>query len=295
MRIVEPIEGHQLTTMRMGGPLRRLIETDQPEELTDWIKRMRTDRVPFVFIGSGSNIILPPQAKTLSVIRYTASGISRGNDEFVTVDSGCSIARLMGWCFQNNRSGLEFLIGIPGTVGGALAVNAGAFGKSIGTYLISAQILDAHGQLHTWSTEDFSFTYRSSRIKYGSEMILSATIKTSQSIGENTRQQMCDYIRYRSTHHPSVAPSAGCFFKNPKPGQDGISAGRLIDSCGLKGYSHGGLQISPRHANFIINRDHATLDQLVELTLFIQKQVRAKTGITLEREVIWIHPDGRKY
>ncbi len=295
MKVIKQIEGRQLTTMRMGGPLRQFIETDRGTELLELARTFRSGQEPFIVIGSGSNMVFPSRAEKLSVIRFTGCTISENHPDSITVEGGCSISRLMGWSYSNGRSGLEFLIGIPGTLGGALAVNAGAFGESIGQRMISAEIIDTCGLVQTWTAADFSFSYRSGRIKYGQEIILRATLAVTHASRVNVGSRMREHIRYRLANHPASAPSAGCFFKNPKPGKDGISAGKLIDECGLKGLVSGDLQIAPRHANFILNHGRATLEQLNEFSRFITEQVKEKTGITLEREVIWITPDGCKY
>ena len=294
MRITEPIEGRQLTTIRMGGPLLRLIETEREEELIGLIRTFRSRGEPFVVIGSGSNIVFPPAAESLTVLRYTGNRISDSDAESLQIEGGCTIASLMGWSLLHRRSGLEFLIGIPGTVGGTLAVNAGAFGESLGDRLISADVIDSQGQRQTWSAEDFSFSYRSCRIKYGQEIVLRARLRAVPSSDAEIRRRMSENIRYRMGSHPVKEPSAGCFFKNPKPGKNGISAGRLIDQCGLKGLCRGNLQVSPRHANFILNLGRADLDELAEFSRFIEERVKTATGITLEREVIWIDSRGRK-
>lgn len=295
MTVTEGIEGRELSTIRMGGPLGRLMETGDPRELGEALARLHRDGRPYIVIGSGSNIVFPPTAPSLSVLRFTGNRVRVGDGDSLLVESGCSIARLMGWCFVNGRSGLEFLIGIPGTLGGALAVNAGAFGESIGSRLISAEVMDARGQKRQWSAEEFSFTYRNSRIKYGREIILSACLQAPRSGGDEIGRKMRENIRYRRSNHPDMAPSAGCFFKNPKPGIGGISAGKLIDECGLKGFRQGDLEISPLHANFVLNRGRADQNQLAEFCRHIETVVLNQTGIPLEREVIWIDRDGRKH
>jgi UDP-N-acetylmuramate dehydrogenase len=295
MRITCPVEGRRISTIRMGGPLKQLLETDQPDELAEALQTFHRSGEPLVILGSGSNVILPEGAQALSVLRFTGRGITDLDDETIWVESGCSIARLMGWCVQNKRGGLEFLIGIPGTIGGALAVNAGAFGQAIGPKLVSADLFDTAGQPQCWSPETFGFTYRSSRIKHRSEVIVRARLLSPLTDRVETVRRMREFIDYRRAHHPVTAPSAGCFFKNPKPGKEGISAGQVIDQCGLKGFSIGDLMVSPQHANFVINRGRASQGQLDEFCRQIQDLVRSRTGMSLEREVICIGPDGKKY
>lgn len=295
MRVSQGIEGRQLTTIRIGGPLRQLIQTDSVQELSELVRKFRKENEPFVLIGCGSNIVFPERAEQLSVLRFTGCAIAECGPDCIELESGCTISRLMGWCHGHGRGGLEFLIGIPGSLGGALAVNAGAFGESVGDRLISAQVIDDQGRLQSWSTRDFAFSYRDCRIKFGQEIIVSAILTAPADCRENIGRRMREHIAHRLANHPVKSPSAGCFFKNPRPGKDGISAGRLIDQCGLKGFCRGDLQISSEHANFIVNNGRADLGQLNEFSRFIQEQVQRKTAFTLEREVIWIAPDGRKY
>lgn len=295
MITTQPIEGRRLTTIHIGGPLRQLLETDSAAELTETVIAHRRSQSPLLVLGCGSNVILPDHAEQLSVLRYTSQDIAPVDSRIIEVESGCSISRLMGWCVQNGRQGLEFLIGIPGSLGGALAVNAGAFGQSIGSRLVSADIIDERGTTSSWPAESFGFTYRNSLIKHSNVVIIRARIEAPEASRGEIEQTMREFIRYRLAHHPVTAPSAGCFFKNPQPGKGGISAGQVIDQCGLKGLRQGDLQVSPQHANFIVNQGNADSGQVDALCRMIQKQVKDRTGLSLEREVICIGPDGKKY
>jgi UDP-N-acetylmuramate dehydrogenase len=191
---------------------------------------------------------------------------------------------------------MDFLAGIPGTVGGAAAVNAGAFGKSISNILERADIFTKEGQIKTVDNDYFRFTYRNSVFKYGSEVILDVYLKYSDVDSDEIKKKVEANINYRKENHPcSSLRSAGCFFKNPIIKGKKISAGKLIEHAGFKGTSYDTLQVSPLHANFVINKGNAGFDHIKQLEADIAGKVFQEKGIKLEREVIYISPEGKKY
>ncbi|HSQ35715.1 MAG TPA: UDP-N-acetylmuramate dehydrogenase, partial [Candidatus Binatia bacterium] len=196
----------------------------------------------------------------------------------------------------HGAGGLEFLSGIPGTVGGAAAVNAGAFGHSLADVLLGADIVDARGKIIAVAAGHFAFEYRASRFKFGNETILSLRMRFDEAEADDISKKIKDHLDYRMSRHPSYRlPSAGCFFKNPLLATGKGSAGKIIEACGLKNLSIGGMAVAAEHGNFLLNRGNASFADLLGLENEIRAAVAARTGIELEREVVYVSTDGKKY
>lgn len=285
----------QYTTMKMGGEVEEIFFIESHSQLRQILGTLHQAQRHYVVIGGGSNVVFPDCAPRLSVIIMRTSNI-RQNKSNIEVDAGVTNASLLNWCVSHQRGGLEFLAGIPGTIGGAAAVNAGAFGKSISQWIESARIIDPPKEEINIPATEFQFTYRNSRFKYGSNIILSIRLRTQQRPSEEIRSEINHHLNYRKQNHPSFAlPTAGCFFKNPELDGRRTSAGQLLDQSGLKGESYRGLALSSQHANFLVNGENANQNDLKEFERTIIKKVESQRGIQLEREVIYISPEGEKY
>ncbi len=285
-------------TMGIGGKARLVAvvyERTLLKELAVFLQSYHTD-YPFVILGSGSNIIFPDEPSSLAVIVNRTGHIVLKDNNSISVDSGTRIDALMDWNVQNNCGGMDFLAGIPGTVGGASAVNAGAFGQSISSLLLDAEIVTPSGEVKTVSHDYFQFTYRDSAFKYGDDIILGVSLRYSFEPGSQADEKIKDRLAYRKQHHPCYDyRSAGCFFKNPIiNGQKG-SAGRLLEQAGFKGTQFRSLRISHEHANFLLNDGNATFDDIKAFEAAVTDAIFQREGIRLEREVIYISPDGKKY
>jgi UDP-N-acetylmuramate dehydrogenase len=202
----------------------------------------------------------------------------------------------MEWNIRNNIGGMDFLAGIPGTIGGAAAVNAGAFGQSISAILEKAEIVTRDGQVKMVDNDYFGFTYRNSVFKYGDEVILNVFLKYIDAEGAAVRAAVEEKLIYRKENHPcSGFRSAGCFFKNPIINGKKISAGQLIEQLGFKGMIFKRLRISNDHANFVINDGGASFEDIKALEDQVVGRAFRERGIELEREVIYISPEGKKH
>jgi UDP-N-acetylmuramate dehydrogenase len=259
-------------------------------------------RLPYLVLGGGSNIVFG-DGLTRAVVLLTSAVASGSASEFRILDngslqvgSGVRNQPFLSWCAAKGAGGLEFLSGIPGTLGGAAAVNAGAFGRSLDGVLLGADIIDGQGRERAVDAADFEFRYRESRFKFGSETLLALRLRSSPDDEAAIAKRVRENLEYRRKHHPSYRmASAGCFFKNPLRQGVKTSAGKIIEECGLKKAAAGGLAVAEEHGNFLLNRGQGTFSDLRRLEETIRETVAARAGIVLEREVIYVSPEGEKY
>jgi len=283
-------------TLRIGARVRFIIVIRESRDLHALLRLFHQGRQRYILLGGGSNVIFPDCNSDLIVIINRTSAISKLGGEKIKVNSGITNANLLSWNSEHNVGGMEFLAGIPGTIGGAAAVNAGAFGKSISEILEKADIFSEKGESKTVDRAYFNYGYRESVFKYGNEVILNVYLRFEKADNRAIREKTRGNIRYRKDNHPSYKENtAGCFFKNPVNKGQKISAGKLIENSGLKGAEYGDLIISPAHANFLINRGSASFSDIQAFSEQVCQKVLQDSGIQLEREVIYISPQGQKY
>ena len=283
-------------TMGIGGNVSLLVLPSREVHLKALLKYLHIHKHKYILLGGGSNVIFPDDFSPLAVIINRTSRIAKQGDSIIKVNSGVLISQLMNWSIRNNSGGMDFLAGIPGSIGGAAAVNAGAFGKSISSLLEKAEIITPGNEIKIVDNHYFDFSYRNSRFKYSDEVILNVFLRFTPVPGEQIKEKVAANIKYRQQNHPcSGFRSAGCFFKNPEVDGKKISAGQLIEQSGFKGTSHKTLQVSAAHANFVINSADASFADIQELEAKVINRVLKDKGIQLEREVIYISPNGKKY
>lgn len=267
------------TTFGIGGPARYLVEVTTIDELQNILAFAHRESVPTLVIGKGSNLLLSDSgfegiAILNKIVTYTREGL------LISVGGGYSFSLLGKRTARENLSGLEFAAGIPATVGGAIYMNAGIGSEQTCDPLIEVTYVSEAGQIEVYPKEALSFSYRTSPFQKMRGVIAGARFQLSVSI--EARKKVQELTTRRLATQPYKEKSAGCVFRNP-PG--GLSAGALIDQCGLKGVKRGGAEVSAVHANFIINRAGASANDVLELAAYIQDQVKRKTGITLEKEL----------
>jgi len=283
-------------TMGIGGNVYLIILPSRELHLKALLKYLHLHQYKYILLGGGSNVIFPDDFSPLVVIINRTAGIHKEEDNILKVNSGVLISHLMNWSIRNNIGGMDFLAGIPGSIGGAAAVNAGAFGKSISSLLEKAKIITPDNEIKIVDNHYFDFSYRKSRFKYSDEVILNVFLRYIPVPGDQIKEKVAANIKYRQQNHPcSSYRSAGCFFKNPVIDGKKISAGQLIEQSGFKGTSHKTLQVSAAHANFVINSADASFADIQELETKVVNKVLKDKGIQLEREVIYISPNGKKY
>lgn len=282
----EPLREH--TTFRIGGPAAFWCTPQNTEQLQDTLALCRKNKVRVYLLGNGSNTLFADEGFDGAVVELRGlspevTGTPEKEDTvLLTAGAGMTLGRLCAEAQQRGLAGLEFACGIPGTVGGAVYMNAGAYGGELKDVVEEVTFLDETTTLRTLPSDKLQMGYRTSIFeKNPSWCILSATVRLHRGDGAAILAQMQDYLERRKAKQPLEWPSAGSTFKRPK----GAFAGRLIEECGLRGFTVGGAQISEKHCGFVINKGGATCADVVALTEEVRRIVLEKTGFVLEREI----------
>ena len=278
----EPLKTH--TTFKIGGPAKFFIEPKDVLDLKLLLRLLKRYRIPFLVIGAGSNILVSDKGLNAAVIRLGSSHFKEVHRKknYLELGSAVGLKKAVMIAQRNGLSGMEFLIGIPGTVGGALVMNAGLPGENIGGLVKYIKVMDNEGKTKTLHKKDLQFSYRSSNLsKY---IILGACFRLKKQNKKEINNKTGEYLNNRRKTQDLLWPSAGCVFKNPRQ----YSAGKLIDSCGLKGRMAGGARISFKHANFILNLGNAKAKDILKLMNLVRREVKSKFNINLKPEIkIW--------
>lgn len=288
LKFKEPLKKH--CSFGVGGPADYYCEAKNIKELTDLIKFSKKARIPYLIIGAGTNILFDDKGFRGIVIKMNLKNIKIQNSKIIA-DAGASISALIQESLKNNLQGLEKWAGLPGTVGGAVAGNAGCNGLEIKDILVKAKLLNPlTGKIKEVNNKYFKFKYRESILKKSGEILISAAfeLKKAKSI-ENFKKILKEILSSRLKKQP-FGPSAGSFFKNPSAQKP---AGFLIEKAGLKGKKIGNAQISEKHANFIINLGNASSKDILSLARLIQKTVKKAFKITLKPEVQILNEHGK--
>ena len=282
-----------MTTFGMGGVADFYYEVKDVMMIPRLIEACREDGIPYVILGWGSNVIFSDLGFRGLVIHNLARKMELSG-ESVIADSGTLLSQIIQFSLKHGLTGMEKLMGVPGTIGGAVRGNAGAFGLET-THLFEKALIynPENGQTYELQHSDLQFDYRNSRIKHSPEIVLKVWLKLKVGDTEAGVAEVRQIIASRAGKHP-VGKSAGSFFKNPSANSvgQGLSAGLLNDQCGFKGKHIGGAFISEKHGNFLMNDGTATMRDVLELCLEIQKAVFAKFGVKLEREVALVGEKG---
>ncbi len=274
----EPMAAH--TSFHIGGAADVFAQADTEKALQKSIAFCREHSVPFMVIGNGSNLLVGDKGIQGVVLQYTNTSIDV-KENHLTVSAGVSVAKLCNTACQHGLSGLEFAFGIPGTVGGGIYMNAGAYGGQLSDVLVSVKVLNENGEIEVLQETQLQLGYRHSLLMERSLTVLEAKFLLTADDPQAIRARMDDYLGRRRDKQPLEYPSAGSFFKRP----EGYFAGALIEQSGLKGYAVGDAQISEKHAGFVINRGKATCADVLALSDYVQATVLQKFGVSLEREV----------
>jgi len=282
-RVDERLAPH--TTFRVGGPADLFVGAKTIPELVEFVRLAREHGIPFFILGNGSNILMLDGGIRGLVIEnhcdYFSLNVTNSDTAILTAESGASLPGLANRLARQGWSGLEWAIGVPGTIGGAVAGNAGAHGSSIGDNLLGVTILDAEGATQRLPKTECAFDYRTSRFKRNkSEIVLSAEFAMRRDRPDACIARMNDYTEHRRRTQPTD-PSVGSMFKNPS----GDYAGRLIEQAGLKGARVGNVEVSRVHANFFVNLGGATASDVMALVEIVRSKVLDKFGIKLELEI----------
>ncbi|WP_283124178.1 UDP-N-acetylmuramate dehydrogenase [Angelakisella massiliensis] len=277
----EPMALH--TTFRVGGEAPVFIEPRSEEEAVAAAKYCRQYEKPVFYLGRGSNLLVSDDPLPLAVLHlgksYNRLCLTAPGE--ITAQSGALLTDLCRMARDEGLSGLEFAYGIPGSVGGGVYMNAGAYGGELKDIVTTVRYLDEEGNLRQASGEELAFSYRHSMFSGRQYLILSAVFRLHPGKKEEISARMEDYMERRRSKQPLEYGSAGSTFKRP----EGAYASALIDQCGLKGYTVGCAQVSEKHAGFVINRGGATCAQIKAVMAHVTKTVKEQTGFQLEPEV----------
>ncbi len=280
LRAEEPMSRH--TTFRIGGPVRLMALPRTEEDAKKAVRAaLQHDIHPF-YMGNGSDLLVSDQGYEGFIIKAVDGlGSLEHHDNIITAGSGVLLSRLSSFAMDKGLSGLEFAHGIPGSVGGAVTMNAGAYDGEMKAVVRSVRCLTAEGQEETVAGDDLDFSYRHSAFQDESRLILSAEMELKPGDSGDIKALMDDFGNRRRHKQPLDLPSAGSVFKRPK----GYFAASLIDECKLKGRTVGGAQVSTKHAGFIVNLGNATCSDVLTLADQVRETVLRETGVELELEV----------
>lgn len=276
----EKMEKH--TTFRIGGPADYFVMPSDVTDVKAVIELCEQEKVPYYVVGNGSNLLVGDKGFRGVIIQIAGNmNQLQADGEVITAQAGCSLAQIAGKALDEELAGFEFAAGIPGTLGGAVRMNAGAYGGEIKDVLESAVVLTKEGKVMELSANEMEFGYRTSIIERTGWTILGGKIRLHKGKREEIKAVMDDLREKRVSKQPLEYPSAGSTFKRPK----GYFAGKLIQDAGLRGFRVGGACVSEKHSGFVINIDHATADDVVSLMEQVDEKVRAQFGVGLEPEV----------
>lgn len=272
------------TSFKIGGPADFFIEPKNTDELCLLVKHLKENEIPFFIIGKGSNLLVSDEGIEGVVISLALFDNVSVNEKEITAEAGASLTAVCLSALNNSLKGLEFAYGIPGSVGGALFMNAGAYGGEMSHVVKSAEYVTDEGETGTILAEDMKLGYRTSIFKDGKKIITSVTFDLEDGEPKDIKGNMDDYMSRRKLKQPLEYPSAGSTFKRP----EGNFAGALIEKNNLKKVSVGGAMVSEKHAGFIINYNNATCEDVKGLISVVKNKVLEADGIELEPEVILV-------
>ena len=282
----EPMSSH--TSLCVGGRADALVMIEDEDQLTQIVGGLSGGKINYLPVGNLTNIIVRDGGyrgvillmKGLKEIRYEQMP---DGGHYIRAEAGAALSKLVGFALTNELTGLEFCAGIPGSVGGALWMNAGAYGKEMKDVVFSISLLTAEGKNINMKRQDIAFSYR--RVTLPTEaIILSGEFKLEKGVSGQIKKKIGEIMRLRQDKHPLEYPNAGSIFKN----LPGMPAGRIIEELGIKGKRCGDAEVSLQHANFIVNKGRATAADILTLISLIQDTVKKEKGINLETEVVII-------
>ena len=278
--IDEPMSRH--TTFRVGGPADFFVTPKAKEEVRDVILICKEAGMPYYIIGNGSNLLVSDAGYRGVIVQiYKEINEVKVEGDLVKAQAGALLSGIAAKALGAELSGFEFASGIPGTIGGACVMNAGAYGGEMKDVLESVTVLTGEGKIIELGRNELELGYRTSVIAKKGYIVLGAALKLERGDGEKIKTYMDELKEKRVTKQPLEYPSAGSTFKRP----EGYFAGKLIEDAGLRGFQVGGAQVSEKHCGFVINRDHATAADIMELMRQVQIRVKENSGVDLEPEV----------
>lgn len=271
----------QNTSFKVGGTADVLLCPKEYSQLQETVRICNENNIPFIVLGNGSNILVRDGGIREVVIKLTSINFLEISQNKIKAGSGVSLKEVSDFALENSLTGFEFACGIPGSVGGAVFMNAGAYNGEIKNVITQAEVLDREGNIKTLDKEQLSFDYRKSNIMEQGYIVLSAIFTLEYGDKETIKSTIDDLTARREEKQPLEYPSAGSTFKRPK----GYFAGKLIQDCELKGFTIGGAAVSEKHSGFVINKGNATAKDVLDVISHVQETVMQKFGVKLETEV----------
>lgn len=273
---------NKYTTFNIGGPADVLVEPESEEQISMLVKFCNENELPLTFLGKGSNLLIKDKGirGVVAVLRENFSDIKvEGNT--VTAQAGASLRDTSIQSFENSLTGMEAVSGIPGSVGGAIIMNAGAYGTEMKDIVKSVKCMDKNGEITEYTNEEMDFSYRHSLASEKGYIVISATFELKEGNSPDIYAAFEEFDYKRSSRQPLDRYSAGSTFKRP----EGYYASKLIDDAGLRGFTINKAQVSEKHCGFLINIDDATCENMLTLIGEVQKRIKEEFGVTLETEV----------
>lgn len=280
VKMQEPMSKH--TTFRIGGPADFYLCPHSTKEVQQTVQICKEENLPYFILGNGSNLLVSDKGYRGVIIQLwkNFSDISV-KDCCITAKAGALLSKVAAEALEEGLTGMEFASGIPGTIGGAVFMNAGAYGGEMKDIIKEVKVLDDQGEVRVLSNEEMKLGYRTSIVKEKGYTVLSAVLQLKKGDVSVIRETMEDLKNRRTSKQPLDMPSAGSTFKRP----EGYFAGKLIMDSGLRGFSVGGAQVSEKHCGFVVNKGGATAEDVTALIREVQRRVKEKFGVELETEV----------
>ena len=280
VRINEPMKNH--TTFKIGGPAQYYVTPESVTQIQEVVSLCKDKNIPLHVIGNGSNILVGDDGVDGVVLAlFNTFSDYEIKDNVITAQAGMSLIKMAVIALREGLTGLEFASGIPGSVGGAVYMNAGAYDGQMKDVVTSVTVLDEAGNIRILGRDELDMGYRTSAVAKHNMIVLQVIIELKTGDKEQIKDRMNQLSELRKQKQPLEYPSAGSTFKRP----EGYFAGKLIADAGLKGYSIGGAAVSEKHAGFVVNMGGATAKDVVELTDYIKKRIIEQFGVTLELEI----------
>ena len=283
-KLSESMKNH--TSFKIGGDAKIFLTPDSPEKCAEAIRLCNKFSKEYIVIGKGSNLLVKDSGidKVVICISNAISAIELIDDKTIYCQAGASLASVCNFALDASLTGIEVAYGIPGNIGGAISMNAGAYGGEMKDIVVSCDYIDNAGNLKTITKEELDFSYRHSFFTDKNFCIVGAVLRLENGKKEEIHNTMTELLSRRKEKQPLEFPSAGSTFKRP----EGSYASFLVDQCGLKGFSVGDAQVSEKHAGFVINKGNASCDDVLKLMAEVKRIVFEKTGYVLEPEVTLI-------
>lgn len=279
MLLNEPMKKH--TTFKIGGPADIFVKVNDTEELKFVLNLAKNENLPINIIGNGSNVLIKDKGIRGIVLKLNFNKIIKEDEDTLNIGAGVLLSKLARFAMEEELTGIEFASGIPGSFGGAIYMNSGAYGNEIADKIISTTYIDENLEIKTITKEEQEFSYRKSIFQKNNWIILSGKIKLEKGNKEEIKRKIEEYSKTRKEKQPLNMPNAGSIFKRG----EGFITAKLIDECGLKGYQIGDAQISTLHAGFIVNKGNATAKDILKLIEYTQEKVKEKFNVNIEPEI----------